>query len=106
MKAGFRIGQTALNHAEGSEDSVAGKRGDRYTGASLQVPLEQDEAFAGVAPALARWAQWLERLSFWAPVREPGGVSEHVAHRDVPENGFIEVLDELQRQVRDDLLHE
>ena len=106
MEAGFRIGETALIHAEGSEDPVSGKRGDRHTGASLEVLLEQDEAFAGVAPALARWAQWLERLSVWAPVRKPSGVSEHVAYRDVAEDGLIEVLDELERQVRDDLLHE
>ena len=45
-----------LVHAEGSEDPVCGKRGDRHTGAPLEVLLEQNEAFAGVAPALARWA--------------------------------------------------
>ena len=106
VKAGFRVGETALIHAEGSEDPLAGKRGDRHTGASLEVLLEQDESLAGVAPALARWAQWLERLSFWAPVRKPGGVSEHVTYRDVAEDGLVEVLDHLERQVRDDLFHE
>ena len=47
----------------GPEDPVSGKRGDRHTGKSLKVLLEQDEAFAGVTPALARWARRLERLS-------------------------------------------
>ena len=48
----------------------------------------------------------MERLSVRAPVWKPGGVSEHVAYRDVVEDGLIEVPDELERQVRDDLLHE
>ena len=86
VEAGFRIGETALIHVEGSEDPVAGKSGDRHTGASLEVLLEQDETFARVAPALARWAKWLERLSLWAPVRKSSGVSEHVAYRDVAED--------------------
>ncbi len=68
--------------------------------------MEQDEAFAGIAPALARWAQWLERLATWAPVRKPSGVSEHVAYRYVIEDGLIEVPGELERQVRDDLFDE
>ena len=87
-----------LDHAEGSEDPVSGKHGDRHTCPSLEMPLEQDEAFAGVAPALARWAQWLERVSFWAPIRKPSGVREHVAYRDVAKDGLIEILDEAQRQ--------
>jgi hypothetical protein len=33
-------------------------------------------------------------------------MSEHMAYRDVAEDGLIEVPDELERQVRDDLLHE
>ena len=33
-------------------------------------------------------------------------MSEHVAYRDVAEDRLIEVLDELESQVRDDLLHE
>jgi hypothetical protein len=106
VKAGFRIAETAFIHAEGPEDSVSGKSGDRHTGALLEVLLEQDEAFAGVAPALARWANWLESLSIGPPVRKPSGVSEHVAYRDIAEDGLIEVLDQFQRQVRNDLLHE
>lgn len=55
MEAGFRLTEMALIHAEGSEDPVSGKRGDGHTGASFEVPLEQDEAFARVTPALTRW---------------------------------------------------
>ena len=106
VKARFRFGETALVHAKGSEDPIAGKAGDRHTGASLEVLLEQNEAFAGVAPTLARWTQWLEWLSFWSPVRKPCGVGEYMAYRDFAENRLIEVLEELERQVRDDLLHE
>ena len=106
METGFWIAETALFHAERSEDPVSGQGGDRHTATSLEVLLEQDEAFAGIAPALARWAQWLERLATWAPVRKPSGVSEHVAYRYVIEDGLIEVPGELERQVRDDLFDE
>jgi hypothetical protein len=106
VKTGFRIGETASVHAERSEDPVPGERGDRHAGTSLQVLLEQHKTFAGVAPALPGWPQGLEGLSFWAPVRKPGGVSQDVAYRDVAGNGLVEVLDELERQVREDLLHQ
>ena len=96
VKAGFRIGETALIHAEGTEDEVSGKRADRHAGASFEVPLEQDEALARVAPALPGWAEGLERLPFGAPVWKPRGVSEHVAYRDIAEDGLVQVLDELQ----------
>ena len=68
--------------------------------------MKQDEAFAGVTPALPRWPKWLEELTLWSPVREPGGVSDDVAHRDVAEDGLVEVLCDLEREVRDDWLHE
>ena len=107
VKAGFRIAETALIHAEGSEDPVSGKRGDRHAGASFEVPLEQDEAFARSSPSAAPGGRRGSRgCPSWAPVRKPSGVSEHVAYRDLAEDGLIEVLDELERQVRDDLFHE
>lgn len=106
VEGGFGISQTAVDHAERSKDAFVGEPVDGNATPPLQVLLQQDESLARVAPTSSRWTQWLERLTFRAPVGKTRRMREHMADRDVGEDRLIEVLHELERQVSQDLPHE
>lgn len=106
MVAGFRLGEVAVLHPENSKHPILRECGDWLAGAALETILEQHESFAGVAPSLAGRSESLQRLSLWSPVGEPSRVSDHVTDRDDTGHSLIQIVDELESQMRDDLFDE
>ena len=106
VQARLRLADAALDHPERCQHEVMDKIRDRSPGAVLEVVLEQQEAFAGVAPLLAGRPQRPERLAVGSPVRQPGRVAQHMANGDVVPDGLIELGQNGEGDVRNDRLHQ
>jgi hypothetical protein len=106
VQARLRIVEAAVGHPKGRQHEVVDNIRDGSSRAVFEVVLEQHEAFAGVAPLFARWAQRSERLTLGSPVRQPGRMGQDMADGDVVLDGLVELGQNGEGDVCNDRFHQ